>query len=75
MFLTCIISFVEISFIILFSKPFLISKFIISIISKLSKQLLIDFLSNRYSKNVLAQAIYSKDIREDAVATLEAFKY
>ena len=31
--------------------------------------------ANRYSKNVLAQAIYSKDIREDAIATLESFKY
>ena len=31
--------------------------------------------ANRYSKNVLAQAIYSKDIREDAITTLESFKY
>ena len=31
--------------------------------------------ANRYSKNVLAQAIYNKDIREDAITTLESFKY
>ena len=30
--------------------------------------------ANRYSKNVLAQAIYSKDMREDAIATLNSFK-
>ena len=31
--------------------------------------------ANRYSKNVLAQAIYSKDMREDVIATLNSFKY
>ncbi len=31
--------------------------------------------ANRYSKNVLAQAIYNKDIKEDAITTLESFKY
>ena len=31
--------------------------------------------ANRYSKNTLAQAIYNKDIREDAITTLESFKY
>ena len=31
--------------------------------------------ANRYSKNVLAQAIYSKEMREDAIATLNSFKY
>ena len=31
--------------------------------------------ANRYSKNVLAQAIYNKDIKEDAIATLNSFKY
>ncbi len=30
--------------------------------------------ANRYSKNVLAQAIYNKDIKEDAITTLESFK-
>ena len=31
--------------------------------------------AKRYSKSVLAQAIYNKDIREDAITTLESFKY
>ena len=31
--------------------------------------------ANRYSKNVLAQAIYSKEMREDAITTLNSFKY
>ena len=31
--------------------------------------------ANRYSKNVLAQAIYTKEIRKDAIETLEAFQY
>ena len=31
--------------------------------------------ANRYSKNILAQAIYNKDIRDDAITTLDSFKY
>ncbi len=31
--------------------------------------------ANQYSKNVLAQAIYNKDIRDDAISTLDSFKY
>ena len=31
--------------------------------------------ANRYSKNMLAQAIYNKDIRDDAITTLDSFKY
>ncbi len=31
--------------------------------------------ANRYSKNVLAQEIYNKDLRKDAIETLESFEY
>ena len=42
---------------------------------KAAKYFFLKAKTNRYSKNVLAQAIYSKDMREDVIATLNSFKY